>query len=470
MPTLPRRAAANALLPFALLIGISCSERQSVEPAARAGGGSSRDISDGATGGNARFFFLPPLVRKSASIAGVTDATRSPTVTICEWVAAQAACANVVARFQPGDVTYDADGEQYAVNWKVSGVDAAKSYRLRVDVGDQELGHLDLVVATTGAQVNRLQSDDRVAVLAGRMLPIKFRIEQGAVVDIPVEPVYDVTFSAGPVGGGQTDIFRQRTDAPDASRVNLTNFFTLDNQSPRWSSDGSRLLFTSQHDGPWELYMSELGGAPRRMTFGGGLTANADISPVDRSAAVFMRGYRIWRMNLDAPNPEATAVQITSTPFDENQPMFSPNGQWIAWVRQPRAGTDVWVMRADDPSQAFQVTDLDDYARHPSWSPDGTKIVFSRLWDIYIADVIDNSDPAHPRVRALNEVQITRLTTLGNVDMPVWSPDGRRIVFSGDAGGQADLFIMHSDGSSIRAFTSTAGINEYSPAFTPRRP
>ena len=433
------RSTAISSLAVVVMLSVSCEEPRPLEPAVRWSGGAAGDIADGAHGGNAHFFFLPPLVRAPLSASGISDGTRSPTVTVCEWIAAQAACATEVARPEkgqaPGDVRYDSDGELYAVNWKVGPLDAAKSYRLGVVVGTQELGHLDLVVATTGGQLKTLESDGRVALLAGRTTPVKFRIEQGAVVDVPVEPVYDVTFSAGPVTGGQTDIFTQRTDAPDASRVNLTNGFTLDNQSPRWSSDGSRLLFTSQHDGPWELYMSEFGGAPRRMTFGGGLTANADISPANRSIAVFMRGYRIWTMNLDAPNPEATAVQITNTPFDENQPTFSPDGRWITWVRQPRAGTDVWVMNAADPSQEFQVTDLGDYARHPSWSPDGTKIVFSRLWDIYVADVIDKSDPLHPSVRPLNDVRITRLTTWGGSDMPVWSPDGRRIVFSHDAGG-----------------------------------
>jgi len=289
---------------------------------------------------------------------------------------------------------------------------------------------------------------------------------------ITVDASYTLSFSAGAVNSGVENIYMQTTGSADASRVALTSG-AFDDQSGHWSRNGTRLLLTSNRSGggAWELYMLDAvgGGTPRRISTAGGLTGYGDLSWVDPSTAVFMRGYRIWKMNVDASNPDATAVQITNTPFDENEPKFSPNGQWITWVRQPRAGTDVWVMNASDPSQAFQVTDLGDYARNPSWSPDGTKIVFSRKYDIYVADVID---PATGRVRALADVRITRLTSDGSWnDTPVWSPDGRKIVWSAEpaaARGQTDLMMMNPDGTGVERITSTTGINEAWPAFRPR--
>ena len=295
---------------------------------------------------------------------------------------------------------------------------------------------------------------------------------------IPPIPVdadsYTLSFSAGAVNSGVENIFMQTTGSADATRVALTTG-AFDDQSGHWSRNGTRLLLTSNRSGggAWELYMLDAvgGGTPRRISTAGGLTGYGDLSWADPSTAVFMRGYRIWTMNVDASNPDATAVQITSTPFDENEPKYSPDGQWITWVRQPRAGTDVWVMNANDPSQAFQVTDLGDYARNPSWSPDGMKIVFSRKYDIYVADVID---PATGRVRALADVRITRLTFDGSWnDTPVWSPDGRKIVWSAEpaaARGQTDLMMMNADGTGVpERITFTTGINEAWPAFRPRR-
>jgi hypothetical protein len=282
---------------------------------------------------------------------------------------------------------------------------------------------------------------------------------------------YTLAFSAMPLAGGLRNVFTQLSGAADASRVRITTG-AVDDQSPRWSPNAQRFLFTSSRagGGTWELYAQDANPAaiPRRITTAGGLTAYGDFSPIDPSMVVFMRSYRIWTMNIDAPNPEATAVQLTRGAFDEGYPRWSPDGRWIAFARQPRAGTDIWVMNVVDPTQAFQVTDLGDYARSPSWSPDGTKIVFSRLYDIYVADVIDNSNPANPTVRPLASVRVTRLTFDGDYnDGPVWSPDGRKIAWS-KGGAQHDLFLMNVDGTGVERITSTPDIHEDWPAFKPR--
>ena len=286
---------------------------------------------------------------------------------------------------------------------------------------------------------------------------------------------YTLVFSAQPLTGEYNDLYTQATDGSDASRIRMTTD-PADDQSPRWSPDARRMLFTSQGGGgSWELFvMDATAGAPRRQVTVLGLAGFGDLSPTDPSTAVFMYSYRIWTMNIDAPNPQATAVQLTNTAMDDTHPRWSPDGRWIAFVRHRAGMMDVWVLNAADPTQAFQVTDLGDYARYPSWSPDGTKIVFERLYDIYVADVIDRSDPARPVVRALSDVRITRLTFDGAWnDMPVWSPDGRKIVWAAeprDATGQRDLFMMNTDGSGVARVTFTRDIVEQWPAFRPRVP
>lgn len=57
----------------------------------------------------------------------------------------------------------------------------------------------------------------------------------------------------------------------------------------------------------------------------------------------------------------------------------------------------------------------------------------------------------------------TRLET--GVD-PSYSPDGRRIVFSVCDGVQTDLKVMNSDGSGVRALTSTPKVSEGEPVFS----
>jgi serine/threonine-protein kinase len=75
----------------------------------------------------------------------------------------------------------------------------------------------------------------------------------------------------------------------------------------------------------------------------------------------------------------------------------------------------------------------------PRLSPDGQRVAVnvrrpsSRVADIWVYDVL-RSAPA-------------RLTFEGNNSSPVWSPDGRRIVFSADAQGSSNLYVISADGS-----------------------
>jgi TolB protein len=50
---------------------------------------------------------------------------------------------------------------------------------------------------------------------------------------------------------------------------------------------------------------------------------------------------------------------------------------------------------------------------------------------------------------------------------PGWSYDSRRVVYSAEVEGHADLFVMNADGTDAKAILQTAGIDEGSPAFAP---
>lgn len=153
-----------------------------------------QDISDGAHGGNRHFFFLAPLVA-SPTHSGTSDGSLSPRVMVCEWNAATTQCGTVVTGFSmEGGVAsevirYDATSESYIVNWHTdrcfSGpctLDPKKTYRLHVLVGAVELGHADVSVVSNGSQLKNIDTGSSIGLVNGRTLPVKFRIEHGAVV------------------------------------------------------------------------------------------------------------------------------------------------------------------------------------------------------------------------------------------------------------------------------------------------
>lgn len=164
--------------------------------------------------GNEHFFWLPPMVQAPAW-AGTFDGSLDPVVQICEWDGS-ACVLPLVAEFTTttgsgGEtVRVDAGGEHYIVNWHTDefGLDPAETYRIVTSVDGQVLGHADVDVVSNGSQLRNVDTDEYIALKDGRTLPIKFRIEEGAVSGSTTF-VFDVTSgnsgvqgvgSQGPIG------------------------------------------------------------------------------------------------------------------------------------------------------------------------------------------------------------------------------------------------------------------------------
>jgi len=182
------RRSFTALL---LALGpLACMDRAvPTEPALR---GPSLAIADAPRVFTPGFYWLPPLVTAPALGGGTFDAALSPTVEVCEL--AGAACGPVLATFTmtsgPGAETIRVDNGAYAVNWHTRDFDlnAGVRYRISVHAGQGVLlGFADVQPVSPGNQ-RRLAPDDAIALVVGRTLPIRFRIETGIVGQLLVSP------------------------------------------------------------------------------------------------------------------------------------------------------------------------------------------------------------------------------------------------------------------------------------------
>lgn len=163
--------------------------------------------------------------------------------------------------------------------------------------------------------------------------------------------------------------------------------------------------------------------------------------------------YDIYTMSDEGKN----LVNLTKTPDSEWVPVWSPDGEKIAFASDRDGDSEVYVMDKDG-SNLQKLTDNKGYDGRPRWSPDGEKISFETDrdggdWDIYIM----NSDGSDPK-------SITANTT--SEFSQSWSPDGNWLVYISNNYGGNEIFIIDINGQNQIRLTNNT-YNDMSPVWAP---
>lgn len=145
----------------------------------------------------------------------------------------------------------------------------------------------------------------------------------------------------------------------------------------------------------------------------------------------------------------AVAAGLVSIGATADATFPGSNGK-IAFVRYLSGGSHIFVMNPDG-SDVTRLTESPGYDFSPAWSPDGTKIAFTR------APVEGmNTNPGDIYVMSADGGGLMNLTNNPAWDQdPAWSPDGTQIAFSSNraADDYSEIFIMGSDDSGVRQLT-----------------
>ena len=134
--------------------------------------------------------------------------------------------------------------------------------------------------------------------------------------------------------------------------------------------------------------------------------------------------------------------------FGDRAPAWSPNGLEIAVSRsRPRElGSDIYLM--DTLGVAVQVTEVTDLGSSFAWSPDGLRIAFTSVPNIYVV---------RPDGSELTEFSTNSPTFVGGL---AWSPDGATIAFSTwETSGVSQMFLLDTATSSVTGLTQPASSN-----------
>jgi TolB protein len=186
-------------------------------------------------------------------------------------------------------------------------------------------------------------------------------------------------------------------------RIAFTNF----------AEDGSQKILTVGADGTGLMEVtSSLTGFDTDPTWSPDGDRLAFTRRVDHDGNGAVDSNEIFIVDADGGN----LTQVTHNGVYEMFPDWSPDGTKIAFTRSDNGNIHV-VNIADE--RETQVTRDDAFDYNADWSPDGTRIAFDRYVGGYAAHVVNADGTGEPQ-------QLTD-TELVNDEGPVWSPDGRRL-------------------------------------------
>ena len=201
-------------------------------------------------------------------------------------------------------------------------------------------------------------------------------------------------------------IYQGRLESPASGTPDTQNWL------PAWSPDGTQLAFTSNRDGQPELYV-----------------INADGSGLRR---------------------------LTNHPGIDTSPTWSPQGHQLAFVSDRTGSPQLYVVGAD--GTGLRRLTFESHCDRPTWSPAPyNEIAYS-----------SQTGPGHDiKVLDLATNEVRQLTFgLGTNESPSYSPNGRHVAFSSTRGsGKKQVWVIGRDGRGLRRITSV-GNNEM-PSWSP---
>lgn len=163
--------------------------------------------------------------------------------------------------------------------------------------------------------------------------------------------------------------------------------------------------------------------------------------PIPTGAAQQKIAYDAGDGEIYVMNPDGSGkTRLTDTPGFDRNPVFSPDGQRIAFTSERDGNDEIYVVNADGLGMT-RLTNSPATDAFSTWSPDGQHIAFTSERDGNDEIYVMNADGSAQ----------TNLTNNPAFDgLPSWSPDGQWIAFLSDRDEDYRWYFMAADGSDVK--------------------